>query len=312
MSIYKQIFATASIFAIAAAFVVTPSASAAGSIEVNGYISNNTNQSLCLRQATTTAPATLVVSGVYPTSSASTATPTFPVAPSVSGTNYELYTVNGTASNSCTVGTAANVFGFTAYDKHTALVTYPGTTAGSSFRTRDQLAAVTSTNGSNVVNFCLGKTDKVTVTVTDPDGDLFSTAPTPTIPSDLIASAATVNGASISWDIQPTLNAAQTIGTKGTINFAPAATNYQYTLTTPDSSIYATPVTNLTFNVANSCAVVAPVVSSSSMMSSSSSAAAVTPASAVAAASSKATVEVSAPEVSSGKGSATVRTGGAY
>jgi hypothetical protein len=308
MSIYKQIFATASIFAIAAALVITPSVSAGTTgVEISGYVNSTTTDSLCLRQLGTTQPATLVVSGAYPTSGSNTLSATLPVTPTVSGTSYEVFKVPGTASNSCTVLTAVAPVTFKVFTNHTTLLTYNGTVG--SYTVRDQLAGVSSTNGSNVINFCIGKTDAVTVTVTDLDTDNITTAPTLT-GTDLIISAPTINGSTVTYTVQPTLTGSQTLGTKATVNFALAASNYQYALGTVDSSIYATPVTSITFNVGNSCTVSTPVVSSSSMMSSSSSAAAV--ATPVASSSAKAVVSVEAPEMSSGKGTSTVRTGGAY
>jgi hypothetical protein len=309
MSIYKQIFATASIFAIAASALVSPVASAAEGVTITGYSNSNPSYSLCIYgPGQTSANATLISSGT----SSSNINANLPVAPLPNGSTYNIFVQN--ASNSCTNGSIAGVqVPFTVFPRHmtTVPVTFSGTpavlAANGASSIVNQSPYLSSNSGNTTINLCLGKTDSVTLTFTDPDNDNLQQAAAPlNLPSGMTY-ASNTSGGTITYTLYPSSNNVSVLGTiAGTATFSvqEQANSYQ-------TAVGAAKTADITFNVSNTCSNTSTtVVSSSSMMSSSSSAAAV--ATPVASSSAKAVVSVEAPEMNSGKGTSTVRTGGAY
>lgn len=309
MSIYTKIFATASIFAIAASALITPAVSAGTTgITISGYTAAQ-NYSLCLTSASN--GSVQLVAGQNANQSQ---TISLSQTPTVGAPlTYTLSLRTGTDScNGNVLSTSTTPI--VVYANHNTNVTIVNTASAITSVVAtpyNQKAYVTSNGGNASINFCLNKIDSQTVVFTDPDGDNLIEAATATVPTGFSASgAATANG-TYTYTIYPNSTATNTLGASGSFTFS-----VKEQATAIDTPVTAATVVN--YSVSNSCASIQPVVASSSVMASSSMAASSTAsststaASAVAATSSKAaaTVEVDAPSV--GKGSATVRTGGAY
>jgi hypothetical protein len=320
MSIYKQIFATASIFAIAASALISPAVSAANpgqtGIEITGYSNSNPNYSLCLYASGLSQTRSNAV--VVATSASNTVNANVNLAPNANGSIYTLFLQN--ANNNCTNGSqAGGDVTFTVYPNHTTTV--PVTVSGTPLvltasTTAGQVVNTQPTRiSASQINLCVSKTDAVKFEITDADNDFLQVGANPSLPSGMTYTTDTGTRGKLTYTLYPSQgNVSQTGTISGTFTLTAAEQPDSVRATAGDSVPFT-----VSFNVSTSCTnsgtgstvtVSSSSMSSSSMMMSSSSMAAPV-ASAVAVASSKAaTVEIDAP--STGKGSATVRTGGAY
>jgi hypothetical protein len=311
MSIYTKIFATASIFAIAASALISPS--------VNAAVVNNT-----------TLPAGHILCALKAGNNTSSAIALSSVVGTYQG---ELYTVHLVNSSSCglitgTPGTNGNASaGISTYvfDTHATQLNIATLTAGTSTAAPVLTGTATYENnipkytGATTINVCLGVSKEYEIKFEDTvDNDYLEEATVQTaLGSNAFVRSTSANG-SLTYFIKPTTQAFSTLNNSFT--FTPSvreqansnrttaniANNYGTTVVTPV-------VTFKTVEAANcptTTTVSSSSVSSSSVTASSTAAVSSTAASATAAVSSTTTVVVDAP--SAGKGSATVRTGGAY
>ena len=322
MSIYKQIFATASIFAIAASALIAPVGALAANpgqtgIEITGYSNSNPNYSLCLFASGLSQTRSNGV--VIATSASNTINANVTLNPNQTGSIYTLFLQN--ANNSCTAGTqAGGDVTFTVYPNHTTTV--PVTVSGTPLVLTAAANAGTVVNtqptrtSASQLNLCVSKTDSVQFVITDSDNDFLQVGATPTLPSGMTYTVDSGTRGRLTYTLYPSQsNVSQTGTISGTFTLT-AAEQPDSVSNTAGTSV-GFPVS---FNVSQTCTnstttggVTTTLSSSSSSMSSSSSSMAAPVASAataVASSSMKATVEIDAPSM--GKGSNTVRTGGAY
>jgi hypothetical protein len=317
MSIYTKIFATASIFAIAASALVSPvTANAATGIVFTNKPSDTANYTVCIYKDST------AQSGAVNATSFS-----IPSNVSNTGDAYNVYINN---SSSCfplvnsTPVTASKFLLVNGHQTEVALANYSATLAAVAssvaYNELPKLTGITTPKGSfgdvSNVSVCQGNTGAIKVTFEDPNmNELTGTNISDT---DVQSSSFDVSTkGKLTYTIFPTTSAVAnttgfdvtftasdlfvaTTGTGTTINVAPGPI-------TPKVIRFSV-VTDCTNNTPVSSVVASSSVTASSTAATTSS----TAASAMAATSSKAaaTVEVDAPSV--GKGSATVRTGGAY
>jgi hypothetical protein len=327
MSFYKQIFATASIFAIAATALITPSATA---YDVNISASNSSGYTFCTKPATTggnsykandgystivtTANGTSAgVSEIYVSNTSDVKSYSTP-----SGTLSDTNPDYSFLSNLCvspSVLTIPTVSGHkTTYDLENNGTTTASTGVALSFT--DNVPSVskvvaknikiknTNPGSANVVKSCEG--DKTVFTISGTEGDLIEFVST-TIPSaDFDVSNSSDN------PLKVTVNKRSSTSVKATgvyIYFKEKAASPIAPATYDVTQDLVNIVTDIELNCV--ATVASSSVSSSSMMSSTPAVATSAAASATAVVSSaKATVEVDAP--STAKGTSTVRTGGAY
>jgi hypothetical protein len=309
MSIYKQIFATASIFAIAAAMIVTPTASAA-TVSISGNSIPSTLR-LCAQDASTSGTQrTDVTNG-----SNLTAT--------TNGTQYNLFT---TPLNNCTGANTADYTAVTgsfyALTSHTTTLSFTGNAAPFAVvPTYDN--ASPKYNGDTTFSVCQGDSAARDILITDADSDVLAVNGALPNPAEAFVTVSYPANGQINYRIEPKSNFYNTQNT----SFNVTLNTKQTDLSTPalTTSVFGTNLvaTTLTFRTISCPNGIPAKVSSSSSMSSSSMSSSVssTPApvvvssaaaSATAAVSStKAIVEVDMPSTS-GKGGSTVRTGGAY
>ncbi len=316
MSIYKQIFATASIFAIAASALISP-------VGANAAVVNNT-----------TLPAGHILCALKSGNNTSSAIALASVVGNYQG---ELYTVHLVNSSSCglitgTPGTNGNASaGISTYvfDTHATQLNIATLTAGSSTAAPVLTGTATYENnipkytGATTINVCLGVSKEYEIKFEDTvDNDYLEEATVQTaLGSNAFVRSTSANG-SLTYSIKPTTQAFSTLNNNFT--FTPSvreqansnrttaniANNYGTTVVTPVITFKTVEAANCpSTTTVSSSSMSSSSMMSSSMMSSSSMTAPV--ASAMAAKSSEAaTVVIDAP--STGKGSATVRTGGAY
>jgi hypothetical protein len=301
MSIYKQIFATASIFAIAATALVSPMASAA-SVQISGNALPS-NVRLCAQDVGT--------SGTQRTDVTNGATLTG----SVNGIEYKLFTTslnNCTGSNTTDYTTVTN--NFSVLTNHVTTLSFTGTGPYTVTPTYDNNAP--RYNGDTTFSVCQGDSRFINILVTDADADVLNGTFTGNGNNAFVTVTYPQNG-QVNYQIEP----------KSAFYNTQNTTAADIVLSTTQSNLNTTALTTAVFgsNAAvtttislrtvscpngipsNSSAKSSSSMSSSSMMSSSSAAPV---ASAAAVSSTPATVVVDAPSV--GKGVNTVRTGGAY
>jgi hypothetical protein len=306
MSIYTKIFATASIFAIAATALVSP-------VTANAATLNLTNATLPSGHLLCViADGGLSTSGTNVSSGASlTATK--------DGTKYTIVLVN---SNSCANATATNTSAastFYAYTNHSTQLAIGAITPGTVTPAAVPVFTATPTyanvipvyNGDNTINICLGNTNSYTVQFTDADNDTLVESIAPVFPAAQAFVTSTNAAGSITYTVQPQTQAYSTLNNSFTVKFDVKEEALTNVIPAPYGAVLSK---TITFKTVDACtpAPKSSVVASSSVTASSTAATtSSTAASATAAKSSTtATVEVDAP--SAGKGSATVRTGGAY
>jgi hypothetical protein len=300
MSIYKQIFATASIFAIAASALISPMASAA-TVQISGNALPS-NVRLCAQDVGANGTQRSdVTNGANLTGS-------------VNGTEYKLFT---TTLNSCT---GSNTADYTAVTGNFFVLTNHVTTL--SFTGSAAPYGVTAAydnnapryNGDTTFSICQGDSRFINVLVTDSDNDVLNGTFTVANTSDAFVTVTYPQNGQVNFQIEPKSSFYNTQNT----------TSGNITLNTTQANLSTTALTTSVFGsnaaVANvislrtvSCPNGIPTAkSSSSMMSSSSSMAAPVASAATAVASSSAKATVTVEEPSAGKGTSTVRTGGAY
>jgi hypothetical protein len=306
MSILKKLIATAGVFALASASLV--SASAATGVTITGYSNSNPSYSLCLfGPGQTSANAVVVSSG----NSSNSFSAGLPIQPLPNGSTYSLFVQN--ASNSCTNGSLVGaVSTFQVFPNHMTNVAATAGTVANSYTFAgtvvNQAPYYSSNNGNQSVNICLGSTSAVTVEFTDPDGDALLGATS----NGTFSTSYTNTAGKVTYTVYPNASNSATLGNTQTQTFT--ATEQTNTTPTPlnAGSVSISFVTvNCGSNGNNGNFVTSSSSSMSSMSSSSVSSTVATPVASTVAASSKApTTEVAAaPMADSAKGS-TVRTGG--
>jgi hypothetical protein len=310
MSIYKQIFATASIFAIAASALVSPvGASAATTLTFTNKPSDTSNYSVCVFKKGSA-------------QSGSVKAESFSI-PTISNSNGDVYVAYINNSSTCfplvnATPTASSEFVLVnGHQTEVALASYSAAAVAVStvsvYNEIPTLTNVVTSKGTftgSTATLCQGNTTAVKVTFNDVNtNELVGTISagganfqgTPVIDTS-------VKG-QVTFTVYPTTSAvANTTGFNATFT---ASDVFTPTASLPAPTVTVAPAVftkEIRFSVVSDCTVTA-TVSSSSMMSSSSSAAAV--ATPVASSSAKATIDVGEP-TTSGKGGSTVRTGGAY
>jgi hypothetical protein len=310
MSIYKQIFATASIFAIAASALVMPTASAQFSVSI---ASNSTGYTFCTKPTATTAPITSFVANngysveTTPATITTAGTSTIYVVKTSDVNNYSSTSPFAAYSDLCNNPTAITIPTFlghkTSYDLEIDVLTAATASVPAYYTVKATNKKIANTNPSSasIVKSCSGNNTVFTITGTE--GDKVEHISNTINTSD--------------YDVTPSGSTPLVITVKArNTNTPKAAGVFVYVKeilpATPAGATLDETTKLITINTDIDPVCVA-TVSSSSMSSSSmmSSAAAVT-SSATAAASSKATVTIEEPAMNAGKGTSTVRTGGAY
>jgi hypothetical protein len=303
MSILKKLIATAGVFAMASASLVSAPVSAATLNLTNATLPSG--HILCV-----IADGGLSTSGTNTTSGASlTATK--------DGTRYTIVLVN---SNSCANATAANTSAastFFAYTNHSTQLAIGTITPGTSAAvpvftaTPTYANAIPVYNGENTINVCLGNTNAYSIVFTDSDNDTLVENADPTFTASQAFVTSTNAAGSITYTVQPQTQAYSTLNNTFTVAFSVR----EEALTNVIAAPFGAPLLKtITFKTVDACTVAASSKSSSSVSSMSSSSmsssSATVVASSTVAASSKAPTEVAAaPMADSAKGS-TVRTGG--
>ena len=318
MSIYKQIFATASVFAIAASALISPS--------VNAAVINNT-----------TLPSGHILCALKSGNNTSSAIALASVVGTLQGESYTVHLVN---SSSCglitgTPGTSGNAsagISTFVFDTHATQLNISSLAAGTSTTPPTLVGTATYENnipkytGPTTVNICLGVSKEYEIKFEDtPDNDFLEEAGAiqTSLGNNAFVRSVSANG-SLTYFIKPTTQAFSTLN--NTFTFTPAVreqansnrntavigNNYGSTVSTPVVTFKTVDTANCPTTTVSSSSMSSSsmMMSSSSMMMSSSSVVAPV-ASAMAATSSKATVTIEEP-ATSGKGGSTVRTGGAY
>jgi hypothetical protein len=306
MSIYTKIFATASIFAIAASALISPSVSAA-TVQISGNALPS-NVRLCAQD--------VGASGTQRSDVTNGASLTG----SVNGLEYKLFT---TTLNNCTGSNTADYTAVTGnffvLTNHVTTLAFTGAAAPYGvIPTYDNNAA--RYNGDTTFSICQGDSRFINILVTDADNDVLNGTFTVANTSDAFVTVTYPQNGQVNFQIEPKssfYNTQNTTSGNITLNAVQAnlATAALTTSVFGSNAQVATVVSLRTVSCPNG---IPTAKSSSSVMASSSvtasSTAATTSSTAASAtavvSSMKATVEVDAPSV--GKGSATVRTGGAY
>jgi hypothetical protein len=312
MSILKKLIATAGVFALASASLVSAPVSAATLNLQNATIPSGFV--LCV-----ISDGGLITSGTQVSSSIS-------LTQSTNGTKYTIAYVN---SSSCSLATSSNstiapaaFYAFTNHDTQLSLnIPSTGTTGFTAAATYANRSP--KYDGANTINVCLGDSRTYQVVINDADNDVLKESAAATLSgtnSGFITSQNNSAGGSYTYTIQPNTQAYSTLN--NTFTFTPTVVEDPAGFLT--SAIVGngfgttTPAfTAITFKTVD-CGGVFPTTSSSSkssssvssMSSSSVSSTVATPVASTVAASSKAPTEVAAaPMADSAKGS-TVRTGG--
>jgi hypothetical protein len=305
MSILKKLIATAGVFALASASLVSASAATSTRVTIEGTPADTSNYSVCAYK-NIQSDAVLAVNLALPSTTA---------------TNGDVYNVYINNTNNCypLVNASASI-PFTILANHTTNVkltnpTTPATFAATSTIYNDAPALV-SINGpkglvtgdNSTYTICQNNTSEITVTFEDLNGD------------ELTATQLS-NGTNIqsnSLTLSPKGQAVykffpSTTAVANTSTFAVTFAGIKETTTATVSPAVTTLSKTINFSVVSDCAVTSTVTSSSkssSSVSSMSSSSATVVASSTVAASSKAPTTVApAPEADSAKGP-TVRTGG--
>jgi hypothetical protein len=318
MSILKKLIATAGVFALASASLVSTPISA-GTLNLQnatlpaGHI-------LCVVKT-----GNLTTSGTSVSSGAS-------LSASVNGEEYQIYLVN---SSSCSLSNSTNTSAlgtntFFAYQNHNTQLSLGTITAATTNPAAAPVLAISKSYDNtvpkytdlNTINICLGDSRSYDVTIKDENNDVLTNSGANITAIGSNAFVSSVNGAGyFTYKVQPTTQAYSTLNNEFTLAYSvkeedlsPAANNPVVTPTfgsavtgnvkfkTVDSA-NCTPVTTTSSSKSSS--------SMSSMSSSSMSSSSATPVASTVAASSKAPVTevAAAPMADSAKGS-TVRTGG--
>jgi hypothetical protein len=312
MSILKKLIATAGVFALASASLVSAPVSAG---QLN--LQNSTIPSgfvLCV-----ISDGGLITSGTQVSGSAS-------LTASVNGTKYTAAYVN---SSNCSLATSTNstiaptpFYAFTNHDTQLQL-NIPSTGTSGFTVTPTYSNRSPKYDGANTINVCLGDSRTYQVVINDADNDVLKETTAAVLSganSGFITSQNNSAGGSYTYTIQPNTQAYSTLN--NTFSFTPTVVEdpsgyLTSTIVGSNFGVTTPAFTSITFKTVD-CGGVFPTnsssskssssMSSSSMMSSSSS---MTPvASTVAASSTAPTTVAAAPMADSAKGS-TVRTGGA-
>jgi hypothetical protein len=301
MSNYKQIFATASIFAIAASALVAPVANAAD-ITINA---NSTgNYTYCLSGA---AGSSIAPNGYNVVDTTTNTTTIYVVASTNANTTTQVCGITAAQVTAAAAETPTRVITpvtptalkLPAMPGHTTSYDLAGSATVSTTNVKVKNTALSA---SNVVKTCDGI--KTIYTITGTDGDEVEHVSNSIPTADYTVTPSGNKPLKITIEKK---SGSTTTGVKGAFVYVketlPTVTGaVAYTVDAVAENI------QLQVDIDPTCVA---TVASSSMSSSSSSAAAVT-SSATAAASSKATVTIEEPTMNAGKGTSTVRTGGAY